>query len=95
MNADRDFSYFKMNSIVSIRYVGGFARACSVAVDEYMQAVADPIAPNESSVIDRLNHIVGASSLSELVEDKIGIPCSQPSISSVDRYGLTVSYILL
>lgn len=42
---NRDFSYFTMKSINSVRFVGGFAMAGSVTPEQYAAATPDPIAP--------------------------------------------------
>jgi hypothetical protein len=44
-NIRRDFSYFSMKSLHSVRFVGGFAMAGSVTPEQYSAAKPDPIAP--------------------------------------------------
>jgi hypothetical protein len=41
----RDFSYFSMKTLHSVRFVGGFAMAGSVTPEQYQAAKPDPIAP--------------------------------------------------
>ena len=43
-NIHRDFSYFTMNNIHTVRYVGGFAMAGSITGEQYTAAKPDPIA---------------------------------------------------
>ena len=47
----RDFSYFTMKNILSVRFVGGFAMAGSVTAEQYATAKPDPIAPFASHVM--------------------------------------------
>lgn len=50
-----DFTVFRMKSIVTVRYVGGFARAGSCSAEEYKAAQPDPIAPFAVPVMTHMN----------------------------------------
>ena len=50
-----DFSMFKMTSLLNVRYVGGFARAGTCSLEEYLAASPDPIAPFAGPVMTHMN----------------------------------------
>ena len=85
-----DFSYYAMNSVSAIRYVGGFARAGSVTVTEYTEAKPDPIAAFAAPVMKHMNEDHSDSTIA-MVQHYVGIPCSEAEIISLDRVGMTVS----
>jgi len=76
-----------MKSIVSIRYVGGFARAATIAATEYLQASPDSITATVS--LGKLNQQY-ASNIPALVKKHIGVPCVSGEFVSADQFGVTV-----
>jgi putative heme iron utilization protein len=85
-----DFSMFKMTSLLSVRYVGGFARAGTCAADEFINASPDPLAPFAANVISHMNDD-HTDSLVAMVKHYAGVPCSEAKISSLDKFGMTVN----
>lgn len=51
----KDFNVFRMDKIEDVSFVGGFARAGSVTVDEYMAAEADPLQAFADPVMNHMN----------------------------------------
>ena len=51
----KDFNIFRMDKIEDVSFVGGFARAGSVTVDEYMAAEADPLQAFADPVMNHMN----------------------------------------
>lgn len=85
-----DFSYFSMDSLTAVRYVGGFAKAGSIQPEEFYQARPDPCAPYATAVMSHMNND-HADSLVAMVKHAVGIECSEAKMISLDRLGLTVS----
>ncbi|KAA8496693.1 Glutamyl-tRNA reductase-binding protein, chloroplastic [Porphyridium purpureum] len=50
-----DFSMFRMEKIVEVRYVGGIGRAGSINVDAYLQAQPDPLMDFVDRIIGHMN----------------------------------------
>lgn len=51
----KDFNIFRMQTIEDVSFVGGFARAGAVTVDEYMSAEADPLQAFADPVMNHMN----------------------------------------
>lgn len=79
-----------MNSIKSIRFVGGFARAGSVTPEEYLSAKPDPISAFADPVMKHMNED-HADSTQAMIQHYVGIPCTDAKIVNLDRLGMTVS----
>lgn len=90
LNICSDFTYFKMTSLQGIRFIGGFAMAGSINVDEYKAAKPDPIAAFAAPVMSHMNDDHKDSIIS-MVNHYVGVPCSDASIVSIDKLGMTVS----
>ena len=88
-----DFTYFKMESLESIRYVGGFAMAGSLTPDDYKGARADPIAAFATPVMKHMNDDHADSTVA-MVTHYTGMPCTAAEIVSMDRLGMTVKATL-
>jgi putative heme iron utilization protein len=88
-----DFSYFQMESLQAIRYVGGFAMAGSVTPEEYQQAKPDPLAAFAAPVMKHMNDD-HADSTAAMVRHYTGMPCTAAEIVSMDRLGMTVKATL-
>merc|ERR1719502_2072501 len=84
-----DFSYFKMDSIQSIRYIGGFARAGSITSQDYLKAKADPIAAFASHVMNHMNDD-HSDATSAIIKHYVGVPCKETTIVGMDSLGMTV-----
>ena len=84
-----DFSYFSLDSIEHVRYVGGFARAGSVTGAEYLSSSADPLASFADNVISHMNADHADSTLA-MIKHYIGVDVSDAKILSLDKYGMTV-----
>lgn len=84
-----DFSYFKMSSLIAIRFVGGFAMAGSVSVEDYKNAKPDPVAAFATPVMTHMNDD-HADSVIAMIKHYAGVSCSEASIVSLDKFGMTV-----
>lgn len=84
-----DFSFFQMESIETIRFVGGFAMAGTITAEEYLQAKPDPLAAYSDAVLKHMNEDHSDSVIS-MIKHYTGVPCSEAQIRSLDRLGMTV-----
>mmetsp|Transcript_29587 Transcript_29587/g.64319 ORF Transcript_29587/g.64319 Transcript_29587/m.64319 type:complete len:397 (-) Transcript_29587:163-1353(-) len=83
-----DFTMFRMDTILDVAFVGGFARAGGVTPEEYAAAQPDPCLAFAEPVMKHMNDDHGES-LKSYVEYLIGAgPCDAASIKRFDRYGL-------
>ena len=64
--------------------------AGSVAVDDYKNARPDPVAAFATPVMTHMNDD-HADSIIAMVKHYAGVPCSEATIVSLDKLGLTVS----
>ena len=85
-----DFSFHRMSSLLTVRFVGGFAMAGSVSPEDYISASPDPLANFATPVMNHMNED-HADSTADMVNHYIGIPVSDAKIVGLDRLGLTVS----
>eukprot|EP01031_Cornospumella_fuschlensis_P034685 gene34686-42001_t len=88
-----DFDFFAMESIESIRYVGGFARAASVSPTEYLQASPDPLLAFAEPVMKHMNED-HRDTLVTMVAHYVGVPCTEATLCGLDQFGMTVSATL-
>eukprot|EP01038_Epipyxis_sp_PR26KG_P014195 gene14195-19048_t len=84
-----DFSYFTMESIVGVRFVGGFAMAGSITPEEYETAKPDPVAPFANPVMKHMNDD-HSDSVVQMIKHYVGVECSGAEIVSLDSLGMTV-----
>ncbi len=85
-----DFSFYKFDQIINIRFVGGFSKAGQINVNEFLKCKSDPIAPYSKSIMDHMNND-HKDSLILIVKKYIGIDVLNPNIIEIDKYGLTLS----
>lgn len=78
-----------MNSIKSVRYVGGFARAGEITGEQYTEAKADPLTPFAARVISHMNED-HSDALMAMVQHYAGVPATSAEIVALDRLGITV-----
>ena len=88
-----DFSYWKLNSLKSLRYIGGFARAGSLSPREYLDAEPDPVAPFAAPVMKHMNDD-HADSTVDIVKNVVGVPGRQAQIVGLDALGMTVKAVM-
>lgn len=84
-----DFSYFSMETIVAVRYVGGFAMAGSVNPEDFLSAKPDPIASFAAPIMKHMNDDHSDSTIA-MLKHYVGIDCSEATIVSLDSLGMTV-----
>ncbi len=63
--------------------------AGNVAPQDYLTAQADPLAPFAHFIINHMNED-HADATAAIVQHYAGVGCSEASIVSIDRYGMTV-----
>lgn len=85
-----DFSFYRMYTIESIRYVGGFALVGNIDISEFLAAKPDPLASFAAEVLVHMN-VAHPDSICAMVCHYGGIPCTKAEMVSVDRYGFTVN----
>lgn len=84
-----DFTYYKMNSLKAVRFIGGFARAGSLTGEEYLAAKPDPVAAYASHVMKHMNDD-HSDATSAIVQHYVGVPVKDPMIVGMDSLGMTV-----
>lgn len=84
-----DFSYWSLNNLSSLRYIGGFARAGSLKPSEYLEAEPDPVAPFASPVMAHMNDD-HTDSTAEIVRKCVGVPVKDATMVGLDSLGMTV-----
>ena len=85
-----DFKMYRMDEILDVSFVGGFARAGGVTVDEYMEASVDPCLAFAAPVMAHMNDD-HASSLKQYVEVLVGAaPVKSAEMKRLDRFGMDV-----
>jgi putative heme iron utilization protein len=85
-----DFSWFKMEEVLSARVVGGFARAGAVPGNEYSQAAADPVAQFSSPVCTHMNEDHQDATIA-MIKHYIGITVDKATMLSLDSLGINVA----
>lgn len=85
-----DFSYFRMHNLRAVNFVGGFARAGSIAPEDFHAAVVDPIQAFAAPVMGHMN-ADHASSTMAMVQHYIGLPeVEKAELVQLDRLGFMV-----
>jgi putative heme iron utilization protein len=85
-----DFTWFRMDQVLSARLVGGFARAGKISGDEYSAAVVDPVAAFSAPVCGHMN-ADHAESTQAMIKHYIGITVDKAMMLSLDRLGVNVA----
>ena len=85
-----DFKMYRMDEILDVSFVGGFARAGGVTPDEYVAASVDPCLAFAEPVMAHMNDDHGAS-LQQYVEVLVGTgPTKSAVMKRLDRFGFDV-----
>jgi len=85
-----DFNWFRMDEIVDIRFVGGFARAGSITPEEYKNAKPDPVAAFGPAIANHMNDDHMESTIAMVAHAIPGLDVSEALITSVDSLGMFV-----
>jgi len=85
-----DFNWFRMDEIVDIRFVGGFARAGNVAPDDYMNAKPDPIMKFGIHIANHMNDDHSDATKVMISNAIPGLDVDDAFITSVDSLGMYV-----
>lgn len=85
-----DFNWFRMDEIVDIRFVGGFARAGSVTPEEYGAASPDEIASFGMMVAKHMNEDHSAATKAMIAGQIEGMEVEEAQIVSLDSLGMYV-----
>ena len=88
-----DFTWFTMTDLKAIRFVGGFAMAGSVTVEDYKKAKPDPLSGFAKHVIGHMNDDHSDATVA-MVRHYVGVDCTDANIVAMDRLGLTVKATL-
>lgn len=84
-----DFTWFRMDQILSARVVGGFARAGAVSGAEYFTASPDPVSVFSGPVCGHMN-ADHAESTAAMIKHYVGITVDKAMMLSLDRLGVNV-----
>jgi hypothetical protein len=84
-----DFSFYRMNNVVDVYYVGGFGVMGWVDAAEYGSAQPDPLADAAAAIVEHMNadHKDALVSLTRMFA---GIEAQEVEMTSVDRLGFQV-----
>jgi len=85
-----DFNWFRMEEIVDIRFVGGFARAGSITPKDYRDAKPDPVSGFGSFIASHMNDDHMDSTIAMIAHAIPGLDVSEAVITSVDSLGMYV-----
>jgi putative heme iron utilization protein len=85
-----DFTWFRMDQVLSARLVGGFARAGKISGEEYAQAQVDPVAAFSGPVCGHMN-ADHADSTQAMIKHYIGITVDKAMMLSLDKLGVNVA----
>ena len=86
----RDFSWWRMETLRGVRYVGGFAAAGEVTAEGYVDASVDPIQAFSAPVIGHMN-ADHAESTVQMVRHYIGLDAvDEATLTALDRLGMGV-----
>lgn len=85
-----DFNWFRMEEIVDIRFVGGFARAGSITPKDYADAKPDPVSGFGSFIASHMNDDHMDSTIAMIAHAIPGLDVSEAVITSVDSLGMYV-----
>mmetsp|Transcript_16538 Transcript_16538/g.29922 ORF Transcript_16538/g.29922 Transcript_16538/m.29922 type:complete len:337 (+) Transcript_16538:111-1121(+) len=85
-----DFNWFRMDEIVDIRFVGGFARAGSITPAEYAAASPDPVFAFGSHIASHMNDDHQSATIGMVANAIPGLDVSEAVITSVDSLGMYV-----
>eukprot|EP00613_Pedinella_sp_CCMP2098_P001188 CAMPEP_0171623284 /NCGR_PEP_ID=MMETSP0990-20121206/17840_1 /TAXON_ID=483369 /ORGANISM="non described non described, Strain CCMP2098" /LENGTH=323 /DNA_ID=CAMNT_0012189429 /DNA_START=9 /DNA_END=980 /DNA_ORIENTATION=- len=84
-----DFTWFRLETIKAVRFVGGFARAGAISSEDYFGASPDPIQQFAEPVMKHMNDDHGATALA-MVNNLIGVPATTADIVGLDRLGMYI-----
>jgi len=85
-----DFNWFRMDDIIDIRFVGGFARAGNVSPDDYMAAKPDPIMKFGMHIANHMNDDHSDATKAMIANAIPGMLVDDAIITSVDSLGMYV-----
>jgi len=84
-----DFSFFRMDKVVSGHLIGGFGRVAQLQSADYLGASADPIAPFSGPVAGHMN-ADHSEATAAMLKQYVGVDIQDPKILSLDRLGMNV-----
>jgi len=86
-----DFAIYRMTDIKEVSFVGGFARAGGVTVEEYMEATPDPLSAFANPVMKHMNED-HTDALKDYVRYLVGLEgeFDQIAMKRLDKYGFDV-----
>ena len=85
-----DFTWFRMDEIKKIRFVGGFARAGSITPDEYLAASPDPVSQFGPMIAQHMNEDHMDATIAMVANAIPGLVVTEAVITSVDSLGMFV-----
>lgn len=85
-----DFSWFRMDEIIDIRFVGGFARAGNVLPEDYIAAKPDPIMKFGMQIASHMNDDHSGATKAMISNAIPGLDVDDAFITSVDSLGMYI-----
>lgn len=87
-----DFSWWRMEEILSARVVGGFARAGKVSGEDYLAASPDPVAQFSAPVCGHMNADHAEATVA-MIKHYVGITVDEAKMLSLDKLGVNVACV--
>jgi len=84
-----DFTWFRLETIKTVRFVGGFARAGAITSEEYFGARPDPVQQFAEPVLKHMNEDHGETTLA-MARNLIGFPATKAELVGLDRLGVYI-----
>lgn len=84
-----DFTWFRLQDVRAVRFVGGFARAGNITPKEYADAQPDPITAFAAPVMGHMNDDHSDATL-VMIKHYVGIEVESAELVGMDRLGFTV-----
>lgn len=85
-----DFNFYRMDTIVDVRFVGGFARAGSITPSQYLNGKPDLIAAFGKHVADHMNDDHMDATIAMITDQIPGLLVEEARITSMDSLGMYV-----
>ena len=86
----KDFSWWRMNELQGLRYIGGFARAGDITAQDYIAAPVDPIMAFARPVLYHMNKSHSDSTILMVEHYVCGLKVDSATMVGLDRLGVVV-----
>lgn len=84
-----DFSIWRMDTVLKVRYVGGFGRAGSPPAEAYLSAAPDPVAAFAPMIAGHMN-VDHTDSIVAMLDHYANLQVEEASIVYLDKLGMDI-----